>query len=248
MPSERTPSNRLRRLAIYVTVPLLAACTGNGLNFDFDLRRFGRGGFDTTAAVAEATADRPSPDSRGVLTYPNYQVALAKRGDTVTDVAARVGIPAAELARFNAVEPSTKLRQGEILALPRKVEAAGTTGAIDVTTLASGAIDRAEAGQGTATGTAAAISGPEPIRHRVARGETAYSVARLYGVSVNALAEWNSLGADLVVREGQYLLIPVTAGAAATTTAAVSQPGEGTPTPVPPSASTALPEEPSATP
>ena len=44
------------------------------------------------------------------------------------------------------------------------------------------------------------------------RGETAYTIARLYNVSAKSLAEWNGLGPDLAVREGQYLLIPVVAG------------------------------------
>ena len=247
MPHSRT--QRLRRLAPLALLPLLAACGPDG-GFDFDFRRFGTGGFDTSAAVREATADRPSPDARGVLTYPNYQVAVAERGDTVADVAARVGLPAEDLARFNAVQPDTVLRQGEVLALPRNVPAAGTgtaadgSGAIDVTTLAAGAIDRAEADGGAAAGQPAPISGPEPIRHRVARGETAYSIARLYGVSVNALADWNGLGGDLTVREGQYLLIPVTSGATQAAAAPVSEPGQGTATPVPPSAATPLPPEP----
>ena len=251
MPNRPAPvrAPRLRRLAPLALLPVLAACGPQG--FDLDLRRFGTGGFDTAAAVREATADRPSPDARGVLTYPNYQVAVARRGDTVAAVAARVGLPAEELARFNAVQPGTTLRAGEVLALPRGVGAApGAAGAgpIDVTELASGAIDRAEAGTPGATAPQAPISGPEPIRHRVARGETAYSIARLYGVSVNALADWNGLGADLVVREGQYLLIPVTAGVTVAAAPATSQPGQGSPTPVPPSAATPLPPKPEAAP
>jgi len=253
MPNRPAPpcaAPRFHRWAPLALLPFLAACGPQG--FDLDLRRFGTGGFDTSAAVREATADRPSPDARGVLTYPNYQVAVAQRGDTVADIAARVGLPAEDLARFNAVQPGTALRPGEVLALPRGVGAApgaAGTGPIDVTELASGAIDRAEAGAPGAAGAPAPISGPEPIRHRVARGETAYSIARLYGVSVNALADWNGLGADLVVREGQYLLIPVTAGTAvAVATPITSQPGQGSPTPVPPSAATPLPPEPEAAP
>ena len=88
----------------------------------------------------------------------------------------------------------------------------------------------------------------EPIRHRVVRGETAYSIARLYGVNVRALADWNGLGPDLSVREGQTLLIPVagtggTSGAGATAIASESAPGQGSPTPVPPSAAKPLPAE-----
>ena len=257
MPKPRI-SPRTTRLAALPALLLLGACT-QGEPFDVDLRRFGTGGFDTSAAVREATANRPAPDARGVLTYPNYQVAVARRGDTVETVAARVGVPVADLARFNAVQPGVPLREGEVLALPRGVAPApvaaapgAAPGAIDVTTIAAGAIDRAEAGGGSAaTAAPAAVSGPEPVRHRVARGETAYSIARLYGVSVNTLAEWNGLGSDLSVREGQYLLIPVASAtpvAAAAAPVDAARPGQGSATPVPPSASQPLPPPPAATP
>ncbi|MCV2869816.1 peptidoglycan DD-metalloendopeptidase family protein [Defluviimonas sp. WL0002] len=238
----------------------LAACNG----FDPDLRRYGGGGFSTTTAASQAAQARPSTDSRGVITYPNYQVAIAQDGDSVANVATRVGVNAEELARFNAVPMGTQLRRGEVLVLPTRVAAGpvGTPGVpvtaapgdgIDVTAIASSAIDRAQSGGTTQAQPVAAkpASAPvgEPIRHRVQRGETAYSIARLYNVNVKAMADWNGLGADLAVREGQYLLIPV--AATGSLGDPVTQPGQGSPTPVPPSASTPLPDEkttPSATP
>ncbi|MCB2140257.1 MAG: peptidoglycan DD-metalloendopeptidase family protein, partial [Rhodobacteraceae bacterium] len=118
-------------------------------------------------------------------------------------------------------------------------------GGIDVTSIASSAIDRAQTGGTTSAQAAAAKPGSapvgEPIRHRVQRGETAYSIARLYNVNVKALGDWNGLGADLSVREGQYLLIPL--AASGTLSDPVTEPGQGSPTPVPPSASTPLPAE-----
>ncbi len=78
-------------------------------------------------------------------------------------------------------------------------------------------------------------------RHQVARGETAYSIARLYGVPVGSIAEANSLGPDLAIREGQTLLVPP--GGVQTASQVVTQPGQGSPTPVPPSASAPLPQE-----
>lgn len=230
----------------------LAACNG----FDPDFRRYGGGGLSTADAAAQAVQPRPSTDARGVITYPNYQVAVAQDGDTVAAVATRVGVNADELARFNAVPLGTPLRRGEVLVLPARVAAgpmgtpgvpvtAAPGGGIDVTAIASSAIDRAQTGatsqaQTGALKPAGAPTG-EPIRHRVQRGETAYSIARLYNVNVKAMADWNGLGADLSVREGQYLLIPV--AATGTLSEPVTQPGQGSPTPLPPSASTPLPAE-----
>jgi len=236
---------------------VLAACDEP---LDFDLRGLG-GGFTTADAVQNATADRPEPDDRGVISYPNYQVAVADRGDTLADVATRVGLPADELARFNGVAIDVPLRAGEVIALPRRVtEPSPATGAIgtgpiqpgsvDVSTLAGNAIDSAAPTPVADAQRAAALpqTGQEPIRHKVERGETAFTIARLYQVPVKSLAEWNGLGADFAVREGQFLLIPVARVAApARGTAATPAPGVGSPTPLPPSAAKPLPEDDTAT-
>ena len=197
-------------------------------------------------ALAGQASARPPADARGVISYPNYQVAVARGGDTPAAVAQRVGLPAAELAQYNGLPEGVELRQGEVLALPRRVAEAGpaaagagvpAAGAIDITTLAGAAIDRATPAAAPAPARAA---GPEPTRHRVVRGETAYSVARLYDVSVRALAEWNGLGPDLGVREGQILIIPTGAAAPAPAVDA-APPGTGSVAPAPPSAAAPLP-------
>jgi len=172
-------------------------------------------------------------------------VAVTRGGETVAQIAARLGFGADELGRYNGIPPETTLRGGEIVALPRRVEAGTPTaaGTIDVTTLAGNALDRL----GNANAPAAAQPGPEPVRHQVQRGETAYSIARSYDVSVRALAEWNSLDSALTVREGQYLLIPVVIADPAPA-GGVEAPGSGSLTPVPPSAATPLPDPASAAP
>ncbi|WP_299042467.1 peptidoglycan DD-metalloendopeptidase family protein [uncultured Tateyamaria sp.] len=237
---------------------VLAACDEP---LDFDLRGLG-GGFSTAPAAQNATADRPRPDNRGVISYPNYQVAVANRGDTLADVAARVGLPADDLASFNGVAADVPLRSGEIIALPRRVAepspatgAIGTgpiqPGAVDVTTLAGNAIDNAAPTPVADTPrTALPQTGQEPIRHRVERGETAFTIARLYQVPAKSLAEWNGLGADFAIREGQFLLIPVARVAAPdrADTTTTTAPGAGSPTPLPPSSAQPLPEDDTATP
>jgi murein DD-endopeptidase MepM/ murein hydrolase activator NlpD len=202
-----------------------------------------------------------------VISYPNYQVAVAQRGDTLADVANRVGIEPVALARYNGVKPDVKLRKDEVIALPSRVaEPSPATGArstgpiqpVDIASLAGGAIDRAPASQGVQTtalpaAPTAAQTGKEPVRHKVERGETAYTIARLYGVPIKALAEWNGLGADFAIREGQFLLIPVPkqnppAQATPTAVSAITLPGSGTPTPTPPSALKPLPQDDTAKP
>ena len=270
-------SPALRLAGLSGMLVLLGACSmGGGKPFDWDFRP---GKLSTAEAARGAAASRPAPDGRGVISYPGYQVAVARRGDTVSSLAARVGVDAGELARYNAVQPGNQLRDGEIMALPRRVAesapmaSAATggitggaisggaisggaikSGAIDVSSVAGNAIKKAApakgAPQGWQTGAASASQAPgvEPTRHQVQRGETAFTIARTYNVDAKDLANWNSLDANLSVREGQYLLIPVMQAAPAAVPVAASAvpepltaPGAGSPTPVPPSAAKPLP-------
>ncbi|MCE8417665.1 peptidoglycan DD-metalloendopeptidase family protein [Rhodovulum sulfidophilum] len=252
-PARRLPA---RLLALGLGMTLVAGCESG---WDYDFRNLGN---NPTPPRVEA-APRPEPDRRGVISYPTYQVAVARHGDRLADVAGRVGLPASELASYNGISETARLNNGEIIALPRRVAESGSgvaaapagngtitpAGQVDIATLAGDALDRAG-------GTAPAASKPtgqEPVRHKVARGETAYSIARLYNVTPRALADWNGLGPDLTVREGQYLLIPVaseprhqsgtaTAGASAAAAAQTTEkPGQGSAVSPPPSAATPLP-------
>ncbi|WP_289152363.1 LysM peptidoglycan-binding domain-containing M23 family metallopeptidase [uncultured Salipiger sp.] len=248
----------LRLGAPIALVAALGACSGP---LDYDMRGRMGGSVDTSQAALTAVEDRPAADDRGIISYPNYQVAVARRGDTLSDVATRINLPAGELARYNGIQPDDQLRDGEIIALPRRVsEPSPATGAVatgpiqpagqvDITTLASSAIDRAPASPAPAASSASTgSSGVEPVRHQVTRGETAYTIARLYNVTPRSLADWNALDSNFTVREGQYLLIPVVDQSATasrparTTAAATTAPGAGSPTPQPPSSTQPLPQ------
>ena len=256
----------------------LSACQPSSMDWDL------RSGLNTSDAARNATDARPQPDGRGVISYPGYQVAVARRGDTVTSVAARLGLAPGALASYNALGANDPLREGEVVALPSRVASvadAGTSAglgasiapgaafdgtgptsqSVDVGAIATSALDRAAPASTATTGTATTSTAPartvaattaaasrsgsaQPVRHKVTRGETAFSIARTYNVSAKSLADWNGLGADLGVREGQYLIIPTATGKAPPSAVAVTTvPGTGSPTPEPPSAREPLPDE-----
>lgn len=181
--------------------------------FDIDLRSLANG-FDTSEAVT-GIAERPAADANGVISYPTYQVAMARRGETVAGVAQRLGIDANQLAQANGLTPTATLRDGELLTLP--------------------------AGAQVGAGATTLPAGTEPKKHQVQAGETAFSIARLYDVPVQALAQMNNLDDNLSVRPGQQILIPVVGSTITTTALTTTAPGQGSPTPTPPSATTALP-------
>ncbi len=244
-------SSRLRATFVLGASALaLSACVDSG-PLDWDLRA---GGGDTSQAARQATAAAPTPDGNGIISYPDYQLGTARRGDTVASMASRLGMSPDALARANALRPTDPLREGEMLVLPDRVSATpqpaviGSTlpaggGSVDITSIATSALDEAGPTPVAASPVASKPVSGQPLTHRVARGETAFTIARAYNVSAKALADWNQLGSDMGVREGQTLMIPIATAPAPDLEPVPTAPGAGTPTPEPPSAKKPLPDE-----
>lgn len=231
-----------RILACGVATLALTACDGLP---DFDLRDLGNG-FDTSEAVANLPA-RPTPDERGIISYPNYQVVVAQSGDTIQTIASRLNIDANALAQFNGIGQDVPLRRDEVVGLPNRVTepAGGPIQTFDITNVATTALDRVDSQSPTVTTLPASpapapVTPAEPLQHKVQAGETIFSISRLYNVPVQNIAEWNGLQSDLTIRVGSIILIPQSAGAPPAQTQ-TAEPGVGTVTPVPPSASAPLP-------
>lgn len=247
-PQRNKPRRIMTALALGGSLMVLTACVGQPSGFDWDLRG-GPGG--TSEEARQATASKPVADSNGILSYPGYQLAKARRGETVVAMASRLSLNAEELARTNALRPTDPLREGEMLLLPHRVSAAPQPLAptapmgsrpVDITSIATTALDSVPTAPAPAATTPG--GGKEPMRHTVKRGETAFIIARAYNVSAKSLAEWNNLSADMAIREGQTLIIPVATGTPPRPAESVTTtPGSGSPTPTPPSAKTPLPDE-----
>jgi hypothetical protein len=168
-------------LVVGASALALSACV-NTSELDWDLR--GNGG-DTSAAARQATAPAPRADANGIISYPDYQLAAARRGETVASMSTRLGLNADQLAQTNAVRPTDPLREGELLLLPTRIAAApqpaiGGGGSVDVAAIATTALD--SVGPSSTAVPAAQPAGAQPLTHRVARGETAFTIARTYNV------------------------------------------------------------------
>lgn len=149
--------------------------------------------------------ERPLPDNRGVITYQDYQIVVANGNETVEGIAERLGIEPKKLASYNGVLLTYLPRKDEVLALP--VIIPGDL----VSTPAGWSQESArKAITNSLENSSRKIGTPDnPLRHRIEPGETAYSIARLYNVSVTSLAKWNGLDADLSLTAGRELIIPV---------------------------------------
>ncbi|MBI4208371.1 MAG: LysM peptidoglycan-binding domain-containing protein [Deltaproteobacteria bacterium] len=113
-----------------------------------------------------------------------YVEHRVRRGETLGAIAARYGVRTSDVVHLNRLSSANKIYVGQELRIPT--------------------------GSQTPIVMEAKYS-PEPktsvIRHRVRRGESLWSVAKLYGVSVTELKRWNDLGRGSVVYAGQRLKI-----------------------------------------
>ena len=200
----------------------LSACENSSLsNFDFDFRG---NSFDTSDAALQATQSRPKANELGIISYPTYQIAVARRDDTIESMAERLGQNPGELARYNGLAEGERLRNGEVLALPRTGSRGGqyleSSDEIEETTLSKdiNVLELADNALKVAGGSANnqldrtssdAKNLMDPIKHNVVRGETVFTISRLYTISVRSLADWNGLDSDYTLREGQILIIPL---------------------------------------
>lgn len=103
-------------------------------------------------------------------------------GHTVADIAARYGVSTSELLRANGIRDARRLQIGRTLVIPA-------------------------AGKRTATASATRPQASARI-HTVRSGDTLYSIARRYRVSVNALSSFNGIRNAGSIRVGQKLRIP----------------------------------------
>lgn len=93
-------------------------------------------GTDPAAGATVAETPTVVVDAQGIATYEGYQAAIARDGDTVASVAARVGLSASELGAYNGLSASHQLRGGDELVLPPRPGgygspvSAGTTGSV----------------------------------------------------------------------------------------------------------------------
>ena len=163
----------------------LVSCNSSG--FDVDLRQ---NQYGTSEAALGVLAKRPRPDALGVISYSNYQVAIARYGDTIDTLAMRIGVDADSLANYNGMKTSERLRAGEVIALPGKIaqtETASVEGIVDVVDIAKSALEEtvpARATKQKSTTSQNQVNTTEPVRHKVKRGETAFTISRLLKFSL----------------------------------------------------------------
>lgn len=125
--------------------------------------------------------DEPKP--RRASTKSSTHVV--KRGETLSHIADRTGVPVKKLMAANNIRSARSLRAGQKLVIP------------------------GQAGQGgsSSSRTASSASGGEATLYKVKRGDTIWLVARRFKVKPDDLLRWNSLNKRSIIRPGDVLKV-----------------------------------------
>jgi membrane-bound lytic murein transglycosylase D len=162
-----------------------------------------------TAPLVMAHLAEASPDDFASLNY-----LTVKKGDTLLTISRKLKVSRTDLAEANYLKVTSKLAPGQQLVIPRAPT-------LLLAAHADNPVPRTESRSVDAV-VAANVVAPKPDRpaqgpivHRVKRGETLFSIARLYRTTVASLKQWNRLKSTSI-SAGQRLTIFPARGSVAT--------------------------------
>lgn len=161
--------------------------------------------------AAEATAEpAPSttPESAGEIIH------IVQPGENLYRIGLQYGLSWAAIAEYNGITNADAISAGQELRIPPTPTptAEARSDAPVVAEQAPAAGPSATASEGAAEASAALVAADSPAVediHTVSPGDTLYSIARRYGISVELVAEANGLSALNQIVSGQMLKIPI---------------------------------------
>ena len=158
-------------------------------------------------------------DGRGSLKRASSrQVHVVARGDSLSAIARKTGVPVASLLSLNGLKPSATLRAGQTLMLgstatvPDKAPAAvadkPADKAADKAPLKLAKADKGKPKPAKVNAKAAPASAPagKQVTYVVRAGDTLFAIARALEVSVADLRNWNRLSQADAIQPGQKLV------------------------------------------
>jgi membrane-bound lytic murein transglycosylase D len=128
-----------------------------------------------------------------------------KKGETLATIAKKLKVNRTDLAQANYLSTRASLKAGQQLIIPRApttLLAARTDNPAPVAE--SRSVDAVTASN--VQPPVARNTGTTTVTHRVKRGETLFSIARLYRTTVAALRQWNQIRGS-AIQAGQRLTI-----------------------------------------
>jgi len=155
-----------------------------------------------TQILAALTTAEPED----LVSFNRYSV---KKGETISTIAKKLKVSRTDLAEANYLSTKARLDAGQQLIIPlapTTILAARTESPAPVAE--SRSVDAVVASnlRPLAAQNASAASAAARVTHRVKRGETLFTIARLYQTTVTALKQWNRISGS-AIRIGQRLTI-----------------------------------------
>jgi len=169
--------------------------------------------------VVETKASTSSPDTAAPTT-PTPKTYLVKAGDTLTKIAASLGVTIPNLEKANSMTGSTVLRIGQTLQVPEKIVAQAASDAASQTSqvagsvgqipgaIASGANTLSSEVQGAVAPTTASPSTNGMTEYTVAKGDNPYKIAKKFKITPSDLMKVNNITDPKKIQIGQKLKIP----------------------------------------
>jgi len=139
-----------------------------------------------------------------------WLIHTVERGESLKSIARTYGLTSDQLADYNNMSATEKVKRGRRLRVPMSV-------------MAPSAIASNDAPATTLQAPAPTIKTASKISHRVRRGETLNSIASHYGIRVSDLRNWNNISYRHKIKRGQLLAIYVQRGDKTTKNPAIAE-------------------------
>ncbi len=133
-----------------------------------------------------------------------WMLHTVERGETLKSIARTYGLSADQLAAYNNMDPSERIKRGSRIRVPMSVMAPGSVASSDPVT---GPKESAQTSTTTQQTTSTAQQTERKVYHRVRRGETLASIANHYGVRLADLRNWNNISYHHKLKKGERLAL-----------------------------------------
>lgn len=124
-----------------------------------------------------------------------WLIHTVERGESLRSIARTYGLTVDQLADYNSISSSERVKGGTRLRVPMTVMAPGAIASNDPT------------GASKDAAPVPVVNKASKMSHRVRRGETLNSIASHYGVRVSDLRNWNNISYRKKIKHGQLLAV-----------------------------------------
>jgi membrane-bound lytic murein transglycosylase D len=130
-----------------------------------------------------------------------YHRYVVKKGDTLARIAQKFDVSKKTLVSVNKIKGKRSIKRGKVLRIPYQVREYALDSRKSKPTAKVASLNDLHEGEKS--------TGQKEYTYTVEKGDTLYSVARRFGVSVKALCGQNDLAEDTKLRAGRTLLVHV---------------------------------------